>query len=472
MLSKTNFLIYLDAPLHLWAQVHHQLEAQPRSAYAEFLAQQGQTVEILAKEYLEQVVLSGKDHLHLEWQDTFDDGRFQIRADALIRDEKANVYDLYEIKSATSVQKIHVYDLAFQVLLLETLLPLRHAYLLHIDKTYHHGRQLDLEGFFILENASERVSALRDEVTQLRESAWGVTLMAEPDPALACTKPSACPCPDLCHPDLPQNPIYNLPYLGKKARNLRVMGILAIEDIPPDYNLSPTQQLHQKAVRLGQPIINFPAIQEALATLQYPLYFLDYETFNPAIPFFQGYQPYEHIVFQYSLFVVQEPNAEPLHFDALIADGSDPAPSIVPHLLEHICDVGSVVVWNKSFEESRNKDLARHCPADADRLLGINDRLYDLMRIFKDGLFIHPLFKGSASLKAVLPVLCPELSYANLAIPDGESAMLTWYQLHTGAIPPAERDESITAMKIYCKMDTYGMVAIWKQLCTLLNDED
>ncbi len=90
------------------------------------------------------------------------------------------------------------------------------------------------------------------------------------------------------------------------------------------------------------------------------------------------------------------------------------------------------------------------------------------MLIFRDGHYVHPRFQGSASLKAVLPVMCPELTYTSLAIPNGEAAMLTWYQLHTGAIPPEESAAILDAMKAYCKLDTYGMVAIWKQLHLLI----
>jgi len=201
--------------------------------------------------------------------------------------------------------------------------------------------------------------------------------------------------------------------------------------------------------------------------MQYPLYFLDYETFNPAIPLFPGYQPYEQIVFQYSLFVVKAPGAKPQHYEALIADGRDPAPLIAQNLLKNIGSEGSVVVWYKPFEAGRNKDLARHCPEHAEQLLGINERLFDLMLIFRDGHYIHPDFKGSASLKVVLPALCPALGYNEMTIPDGEAAMLTWYWLHTGTIPAEERQKTIEAMKAYCKMDTYGMVAIWDKLRTL-----
>ena len=465
MLTKTDFLTYLDAPMHLWAKANHQLAAHAATPYEQFLAQQGQDIENLARQYLEQTSITKEDHHY--WQKTYDDGRYQIRVDALIFNKTAGVYDLYEIKSSTTIKKDHEYDLAFQALLLEKLLPLEGTYLLHIDNSYLHGHQLDLDAFFTLEDVADRVEKRRNEVIALRQEAFRVSQMPEPSPAFACTRPGSCPFPDLCHPHLPPHPIYHLPYLGKKALALRNMGILAIEQIPPDFQLSPRQQQHVDAVRKGVPIIDHQSIQASLAEMQYPLYFLDYETFNPAVPFFQGYRPYEHIVFQYSLFVIEKPGAEPQHYEALITDGSDPAPLIVQELVEKIGSVGSVVVWNQSFEAGRNRDLARHCPAHAEQLLAINERLFDLMLIFRNGHYIHPDFNGSASLKAVLPVLCPELGYKDMAIPDGETAMLTWYWLQTGAIPPEERQKTIEAMKAYCKMDTYGMLAIWEKLRAL-----
>ena len=281
---------------------------------------------------------------------------------------------------------------------------------------------------------------------------------------MACTKPQSCPCPSLCHPDLPEKSIYNIPYIGKKAIQLREMGFTAIEDIPPSFDLNIKQRKHIQAVRTKQPIFDPQAIHESLAALQYPLHFLDYETFNPAVPLFPHYRPYEHIVFQYSLFVIKKPGSEPDHYDCLTTQADDPAPMIVPDLISHLGPQGSVVVWNQSFEAHRNKDLAEHCPEYEDQLLGINDRLYDLMRIFKDGHYVHPDFLGSASLKAVLPVLCPNCQYGNLKISTGEEAMLTYYWLQSGEISQNDRDEIEAAMKAYCKMDTYGMVAILDKL--------
>ncbi len=470
MLSKTDFLLFLDAPMHLWAKAHDALEETSHTLYEQHLIQQGQRVEALAREFLEEYISQTYSQGQFFWQPTFEDDRFEIRADALVFDSEAEVYDLYEIKSSTSVKTQHEYDLTFQVLLLESSLPIRRAYLVHINRDYLLEGELDLRAFFTIEDLSEKVEKRREDVSLWREDAWLVTQMASPLPGFACTKPETCPCPALCHPRLPEHPIYDLPRIGKKALELRDQGIMAIEDIPVDFNLNVKQEKHALAVRTRQPLIDRPAIQAALSTLEFPLYFLDYETFGPAIPLFPGYHPYEQIVFQYSLYIINTPDDSPQHEACLITDKTDPEPLLVEHLLQHLGPTGSVVVWNQVFERGCNENLARHCPEQADPLLGINTRLFDLMRPFSDGAYVDAGFRGSASLKAVLPVLCPELDYGDLQIKDGQEAMLTWYWLQQGDVSREDHASLRNAMLDYCRRDTYGMVAIWEFLSALIKE--
>ena len=464
MLSKTDFLLYLEAPMHLWAKSHEQLQLKTKTLYEQHLIQQGQRVEALARDYVETYLLPGYDAGQLFWQPSYNDGKFEIRADALIFDKIEETYDLYEIKSSTGVRKDHEYDVTFQVLLLEEILNLKRINILHINKNYQHSGNLDIQNFFSIEDVTEKVEKRREDVAILRQEALAVSQLASPDPSFACTNPTTCPCPDLCHPNLPNNPVYDIPYIGRKAEQLREMGIIEIQAIPDDFNLNIKQQKHVQAVNSGAPVIDEKAIQESLSTLEYPLYFLDYETFNPAIPLFPNYHPYEHIVFQYSLHVINQPGDEPEHFESLITEKRDPAPLIVPHLVNNLGPKGSVIVWNQRFEAHRNQDLGTHCPSYGSQLENINDRLYDLMLIFRNGWYVHPDFHGSASLKAVLPVLCPELSYQDLAISKGEEAMMTWYWLQTSDLSQEELEQTRTAMREYCKLDTFAMVAILEKL--------
>ena len=179
---------------------------------------------------------------------------------------------------------------------------------------------------------------------------------------------------------MPEHSIYDLTRLGKAKKRARIdAGILAIKDIPPDFALSRIQALHAQAVKSGEPVIDYPAVKASLAKLEYPLYFLDYETFNPALPQYDGYRPHQHMVFQYSLHVYDSQTAEPRHFEFLATQTGDPGRVLVARLAEDIGDTGSGVVWNQPFAANRNTEMAGVSPAYAEMPLGSHARMYDLV---------------------------------------------------------------------------------------------
>jgi len=464
MLTKSDFLRFLDAPMHLWAKAHDALEEKAPTLLDQHVREQGQQVEALARQYLEDHIQRNYAQADLLWQFAYNDGRFEVRADGIVHDRAAEAYDLYEIKSSTKVKTEHEYDLTFQTLLLENAFNLRAIYVLHINRDYVFEGELDLAKLFTIEEITAKINKRREDVRKLREAAWQVTRMSAPQPEFACTNPKTCPCPSLCHPKLPAHPIYDLPRIGRKAVELRNQGIIDIRDIPVDYPLNAKQARHVQVIRSGQPQMDVDALRRWLSGLKFPLHFLDYETFGPALPLFPGYQPYEQVIFQYSLYKLTGPDAEPEHQACLITSRKDPEPPLATDLVHHLGPEGSVLVWYAPFEKGRNTALARHCPNLAGELLGINERIVDLMLPFSSGWVIHPDFHGSASLKAVLPVLCPELDYADLQIRDGQQAMLTWYRLQQDEASPEEEAEIRKAMLAYCQRDTFGMVAIWNHL--------
>ena len=157
MLSKSDFLLYLEAPMHLWAKTHQQIQIKSPTPMESFLAQQGQSIEALAKTYIEAVILPCYQKAHLYWQQSFEDGRFQIRTDALIFDHDRHMYDLYEVKSSTSVSTQHKNDLAFQALLLQSQINLGRVFLLHVQKEYCLGDEFDLSQFFTVTELSSNL---------------------------------------------------------------------------------------------------------------------------------------------------------------------------------------------------------------------------------------------------------------------------------------------------------------------------
>ncbi len=209
-----------------------------------------------------------------------------------------------------------------------------------------------------------------------------------------------------------------------------------------------------------------PAIKQELRKLKYPLYFFDYETYGHAIPPFDGYRPYQQIPFQYYLHIQESESADIEHLEFLARSYEDPVPALLLQLKKDIGTKGTVIVWFASFESSRNREMALLYPQYADMLNSINDRMFDLMLLFKfkNHLYLHSEFGGSASLKKVLPVLCPELAYSDLAIQEGGEASASWLTMTSDKTPKDERLRLAENMLAYCKRDTEAMVGILEKV--------
>ena len=124
---------------------------------------------------------------------------------------------------------------------------------------------------------------------------------------------------------------------------------------------------------------------------------------------------------------------------------------------------GTFISWHASFEIGRNKDMINWIPAYSEYLTYINENMFDLEKVFmKD--YVDYRFHGRTSLKSVLPVLCPHLSYQTKAIQDGTMAMDTWGRMVTD--PDFKEDIKQTRNNLleYCKLDTFAMVEIYKFL--------
>ncbi len=175
----------------------------------------------------------------------------------------------------------------------------------------------------------------------------------------------------------------------------------------------------------GETIVDQGNIRGFLDQLQYPLYFLDYETVNQAIPPFDGTKPYQQIPFQFSVHIQEEPGAELTHHEYLHKEQSDPRRTFAEQLVELCGQEGSVIVYSQAFEIARNKELAAGFPEYAVAIEAINARIIDLLVPFKKRWLYSPEQKSSASIKAVLPAFT-NLSYDDLEIANGSEAMLQY----------------------------------------------
>jgi hypothetical protein len=466
-ITKSDFLLNCEAPRHLWAKKHGQIEVSI-SDFDQHLAEEGNRVEALAQEFLASVFLPQHPGDQLLWQHTYSDDSFDSRLDGLVFKPKSNTYDLYEIKSSTGVDKDIVYDVTFQAVILAKQIPIDHYCVLHLNKEYIRSGELDLAALFIAEDVSDKVRALMPEVGLLRGEALRVEQLIDPNQAEHCLSPKECPCPALCHPELPDFSIYDIPRLTRiKKLQLLESKILAAKDIPASFDLNPKQRLVVDRARTDKEHIDHKAITAELEKIEFPLYFLDYETCICAIPQYDGYHPQYQIVFQYSLHKLEEPGDEPIHSEHISLVESDPTLPLLERLKEDIGDSGTVIVWNKSFEMTMNKEMAKLHSASTSFLEQLNERIYDLGDIVNLGYYLHPGFKGSWSIKHVLPVMVPELSYKGMAIGKGDQASMAWWNMTFGQVDQREKELLTEALLRYCELDTLAMVEIYRNLVDL-----
>ncbi len=348
------------------------------------------------------------------------------RADILTKSAKGGKWDINEVKSATTVKPEYVYDLGFQKTCFENAgIKIGRASLIHINNKYIRHGDIEIEKLFLSEDITEKVeeklSETKEEIEKALEILKREKFSGSP-PIKDCTNPKTCE------------------YLN--------------------YYLESISQ--KRELPIVEEIIDAAGIKEKLAELKYPLYFLDYETWNSAIPPFDGTRPYQNIPFQYSLLIKESPSSDMVHKEFLMRKFENPVPALLPQLKKDIGPKGSVLAWNSSFEGGCNEEMARMEPASADFLKSINERLFDPMLIFKfkNQLYVKNEFGKSASLKAVLPVLCPELSYDTLVIQGGSDASASWPILTGDTISEKEKALLAENMLKYCKRDTEAMVAI------------
>ena len=234
-------------------------------------------------------------------------------------------------------------------------------------------------------------------------------------------------------------------------------------DVPDDFELTDVQRRAATCVQTGEPWYDIDGLKAALVGLRYPLFFMDFETVNPAIPRFAGMRPYDHLPFQWSAHVQKEPGAELEHYEFLSMDGDDPRCKFITSLCEALGESGSIVVYNAAFESQRLTELATWQPEFPDRIRNIQARLWDLLPVVRNHVY-HPAFGGSFSLKVVLPALVPEMTYEGMEVANGQNAGLAWESLVRGALDQTDRDNIRKALLEYCWQDTLAMVKLLEKL--------
>jgi CRISPR/Cas system-associated exonuclease Cas4 (RecB family) len=395
------------------------------------------------------------------YEAAFEADGVRIVADIVLRGKGG--WRLVEVKSTTEAKPEHLWDVAVQAYILrQSGLKLEDAALLHLNKNYVRQGELDYDALFAETSLLVEVDELQAEVKRQVE-ACKATLESGRVPEVPigphCKDPADCDFIGHCWKDLPSPSVFDVYYIGKRAYDLYAQGVERIEDIPPDHPLDKRSAFHVQAHKVGETIVKPGEIMAFLSELYYPLYYLDFETFALPIPPFDDLSPYAKVPFQYSLHVQGEPGRPLWHHGFLAEVDVDPRREFLDRLLEDTEGEGSIVVYYLPFERGVLKSLIDVFPERSEAIEARIERMVDLLGPFKRRAYWHPQMGGSNSLKQVLPVFAPDLSYDGLEIGGGDQAMTVFLNL-AEQDDPAQVASLRQALWDYCKLDTLAMVRI------------
>jgi predicted RecB family nuclease len=482
-ISKSKFMAGVQCLKRLYLIVHEPELAAQGNGSVDAIIEQGRKVGLLARQLfpggievnggsLAEAISITKELLANPEVPSIFEGTFEhqgviVKTDILQR-RKEDHWRLVEVKSTADLKDQHVDDVAIQSFVVSgSGVGLASIWLAHINREYVlAGQAVDPRQFFLFRNLTTRAKNLQPElVLRLRSQFRILDLPNPPDVPVGpqCVDPIICEFFTHCNQPKPDDHICYLPRLHAGAmEELKEIGVESIHDIPEDFELSEIQRRACTAVQTGQPWFS-PELKAEFASLKYPLYYMDFETINPAVPLFIGMHPYDHLPFQWSVHVQRERGAAPQHFEFLATDESDPRKAFMSSLSEALGENGSIIVYNEQFESQRLWELAGCLLDYTQRIRDIQRRLWDLLPVVRNHVY-HPGFGGSFSLKAVLPALVPEMTYQGMAVPNGQVAGIAWESMISGNLGEPDREAKRKALLDYCGQDTLALVRLLDRL--------
>lgn len=380
--------------------------------------------------------------------------------------------EIYEVKSSTSVKDIYYDDAAYQCYVLTKLgYSVKRVSIVHINNQYVRSGELDIQQLFHTEDITEDVINLLPEVAVNIERFDAYMQQSEEpvdDIGLHCFNPYECGFFGYCTRKLPKPNVFDVAgaRISTKLKCYN-QGIISFEDLNTCNALSAGQykQVEHELLNYA-PYIEKDTIKDFLGHLSYPLYFLDFESFQPAIPLYDDSRPFEQIVFQYSLHYMEHEGGELKHTEFLAYPGADPRRALAEQLCQGIPMDVCTTAYNMGFEKGRIKGLAEIYPDLAEHLMNIHDNIQDLMIPFQKKYYYTKAMQGSHSIKYVLPALFPDdpaLGYHNLeGVHNGSEASATFKRMAT--MPHEELESYRTHLLNYCGLDTFAMVKVWEKL--------
>lgn len=484
ILSKSTFLRGLQCAKSLYLYKNHIQLRDASSPEQKAIFSRGNNVGVLAQrlfpggidatppkrsdnlaavEKTQQLINSGAEIIY---EAAFQHNQVLAILDILVK--KEGQWYAYEVKSSTKISHTYILDASLQYWVISSSgIPLADISLVTINNQYIRRGELKLNELFNITSVKKEAllnQPLVDEKINLSKAVVAEPRMPDKEIGEHCFSPYGCDFMSTCWKNVPKNSVFEITGLQKAQQfDLYNSGFKTIAEIPEINALDKNANIHIQSFKTGETKINIPAIKTFLEKAVYPLYFMDFESFMPAVPIYNNTKPYQHIPFQYSLHYKKDKDAPLEHFYFLAEHGTDPRKSFLESLLKHTEINGTVLVYDALMERNILNGLKKDFPEYAAEIDLRLKRFLDLMIPFQERSFYHPAMKNSYSIKNLLHALVPDLSYTDLKISSGSIAMIAFehLQTETDMFKILEiRDELLE----YCKLDTLSMVKIFEIL--------
>ena len=442
-LSKSTFMYGCQCPKRLWLYKYNPSVKDEEPEQQSAIFQRGTDVGLLAQqkfpngvdaspesyfEFQKSVVKTAQfiaDGATIIYEAAFQFNGVLCAIDILVK--KNNKWYAYEVKSSTSAKDVYIQDAALQYFVITHAgIDLEDIFILHLNNEYVRYGELNVDELFAATSIIESVIKLQPFITTKIEECKA-TLQNKNEPIMEMGK-------HCYHP-------YECTFLGYCSKDL----------------------IEEEILNEGETNINKNELEDCIGYLDYPLYFLDFETWMTAVPEQDGHWSYRQIPFQFSLHIQHTPNGELEHIEYLATNTKSSLADFTNALLKNMGNKGNVVVYNKTFENMILNQLKDDIDDAKEAIENIQSRLFDLMYPFRKKYYSTPQMQGSYSIKYVLPALVPEFSYSNLKIGNGADASSAFYNL-TNETNQEIIAETKTALLEYCKLDTLAMVKILEKI--------
>lgn len=400
-----------------------------------------------------------------------------VRVDVLQRE--GDQWRIVEVKASSQYKKPkHLPDVAFQASVFTGLgYPLSGVSLMHLNSDYvWEGGDLDLQELFAIDDVTDDVAKVLANIPGQAHALSAMVAQTDYppvegeapyyDPVLisAC---KGCEFAGHCKPRVPKDHVFYLGLHHTKTKKLLAEGIRTVGDVPDEFAMSAVERLRFDAFRSGQPSIA-PELANRLAEIQYPAHLIDFETLRPDLPMFVGHSPFLMLPFQWSSHTLDGPpdasttDSAKGHAEFLHQSQSDPREPFVQSLLALLESGGSILHYH-GYEKAVINEMADDGVPGADELQAKLGRFIDLRKILED-CYADARFLGKTSIKNVLPVVAPGLTYTTLNIQNGDQAQIEYGRMLSGEVVGPEADKLFADLLAYCKLDTWAMVEILKVL--------